>query len=236
MQNSGIKSMRFNLTEPDACPYIDGEIEQKIYLKLDENTRHLHDMLNQYGFRRTQNYIYRPHCPHCTACMSMRIPVAHFTLSKSLRRVSNKNKDLHKSTKTYGTPEQFDLLNTYLNARHYNAGMNDITLDSYYNMIKGHSGLTQLTEYRSEDGTLRACALVDYLADGMSMVYSFFDPNFSKRSCGTFMILDHLQTCSQQALSYLYLGYWVDNSHKMAYKLRFKPLEIFNNNKWGLVE
>lgn len=228
------KTLPFYITLPSPCPYLPGEMERKIFTPLDPlNGPYLNDYLTHSGFRRSQNVIYRPACETCHSCKSLRVLTKEFKPNKSFRRISKRNADLTREvTESFATHEQYTLLRSYLNDRHKEGGMSDMDFDRYELMVEDCAAQTDVVEYRSENGRLIACCITDTLRDGMSMVYSFFDPSLTKRSLGSYMILDHIQMCVETGLDYLYLGYWVKNSQKMEYKSRFTPYEILGKNGW----
>ena len=228
------KHLQFYITLPAPCPYLPGQWERKIFTPLDPlDGPHLNDYLTHSGFRRSQNVIYRPACESCNSCQSLRVNVNAFKWTSSFRRIVNKNADLNREIcEPFGTQEQFDLLHAYLTTRHKEGGMTDMDFERYEMMVEDCAARTDVFEYRDQDGALIACSITDNLRDGLSMVYSFFDVNASKRSLGSFMVLDQIDVCRQWGLPYLYLGYWVKNSPKMAYKSRFKPYEILSAQGW----
>jgi len=201
----------------------------------------VNDSLTQVGFRRSQNIAYRPACEGCDACVSARIPATDFAFSRSHRRVMGNNEGLVRYlVEAEATMEQFDLLRRYLNHRHAEGGMADMTWHDYVAMVEDTAVRTHMIEYRAPQddggpGELVACVLVDVLADGLSLVYSFFDPTLSRRSLGSFIILDHVVQANAAGLPYVYLGYWVTGSAKMAYKARFRPLEVLKPGGWRLL-
>jgi len=210
------------------------------HLPLSEGAA-VNDALTEVGFRRSQNIAYRPACEACDACVSARIPVQDYVFSRSEERVLDKSRDLERHlVESEATLEQFELLRRYLTTRHAEGGMADMTWQDYVAMVEDTAVRTHLIEYRirTDDrgpGDLAACALVDVLADGLSLVYSFFEPALSKRSLGSFMILDHVNQARASNLPYVYLGYWVSGSEKMAYKARFSPLEVLRPGGWRLL-
>lgn len=241
----GSKFPQFYITAPSPCPYLDGRYEKKVFTHLmGENADALNNALTQVGFRRSQNIAYRPACDDCAACRSVRILTGQFEETKSFRRTQRANSDLVRSkTLPKATEEQFSLLRTYLDHRHRDGGMSDMTVLDYVSMVEDTTVETEVIEYRErgkpnsgEPGTLRAVALSDHLEDGLSMVYSFFDPEFESRGLGTFMILDHIREALRLGLPYVYLGYWVAGSRKMAYKARFRPLEGLEGDLWKRIE
>lgn len=230
--------LQFYLTIPGPCPYLPGRLERKIFTQLDPlDGPHLNNYLTHAGFRRSQNVIYRPACETCRECRSLRVLVADFKPGKRFRRITNKNKDLTREVKgPIATREQFDLLKLYLTTRHEAGGMADMDFYRYEMMVEDCATETEIVEYRNDDGILKAAILIDRLTDGQSLVYSFFDPNESKRSLGLLMILDQIKRCAADGLPYLYLGYWVPQSPKMQYKSDFTPCEVLTHRGWALLE
>ncbi|MEM8814162.1 MAG: arginyltransferase [Pseudomonadota bacterium] len=242
------ESPQFFLTTPAPCPYLDGKAERKVFTHLvGEGASALNDVLTQGGFRRSQNIAYRPACEGCRACVSIRVQVDRFRWSKSFRRTWKANADLI-GTEIEAAPssDQYSLFRRYLDARHADGGMADMTVLDYAMMVEDTHVNSMVVEYRSRDidsavtGTsakpLVATALTDVLSGGISMVYSFFDPALSDRGLGTYMILDHIDRARRRGLPYVYLGYWVKNSPKMDYKTRFKPQEHLGPNGWEVVD
>ncbi len=191
-------------------------------------------MLTQGGFRRSQNIAYRPACENCRACISIRVRVDDFRWTRSFRRLWKRNADIVGSTSEPApSSQQYDLFRRYLDARHAHGGMSDMTVLDYAMMVEDTHVETMLVEYRRRGpdtflngrgtGPLLAVALTDRLSDGLSMVYSFFDPDAQSRSLGTHLILDHIERARALGLPYVYLGYWVKGSPKMDYKARYQP-------------
>ena len=230
------------MTAVAPCPYLPGQTERKVFANLPfSDGAWVNDELTQAGFRRSQNIAYRPACETCDACVSVRIPVAEFILSRSNRKILNRNADLSRDmVEAEATVEQFDLLRRYLLARHPGGGMADMGWLDYVAMVEDTAVRTHLIEYRmpSKDGgpgDLVGVVLTDLLSDGLSLVYSFFDPTLDRRSLGVFAILDHLRQAAIVKLPYVYLGYWVQGSDKMDYKARFQPLEALTRLGWRLL-
>ena len=235
---------QFYLTAPSPCPYLPGQQERKVFTHLvGSRARTLNDVLTQGGFRRSQNIAYRPACETCQACVSIRIRVDDFNWTRSFRRVWKRNGDLV-GTETQPAPssQQYDLFRRYLDARHAHGGMSDMTVLDYAMMIEDTHVDTLVVEYRKRgpatclngrgEGPLLAIALTDVLSDGLSMVYSFFDPDAETRSLGTHLILDHVERARARGLPYVYLGYWVAGSPKMDYKARFQPQDHLGPSGW----
>jgi arginine-tRNA-protein transferase len=236
------RQLRFFLTAASPCPYLPGREERKVFahLPLSEGAS-INDALTQIGFRRSQNIAYRPACDGCDACVSARIPVADYPFSRSERRILTRNGGLARYlVEAEATMEQFELLRRYLLTRHAEGGMADMTWPDYVAMVEDTAARTHLIEYRTPSrdggpGDLVACVLVDVLADGLSLVYSFYDPVQSRSSLGSFIILDHVVQAATAGLPYVYLGYWVRGSVKMDYKARFNPVEVLRPGGWALM-
>ena len=239
---------QFYLTAPSPCPYLPGREERKVFTHLvGQRAAQLNDVLTHGGFRRSQSIAYRPACEHCRACISVRICVNDFRETRGLRRVRQANDDLIGDLRAaIPTAEQYSLFRAYLDRRHGDGGMADMTVLDYAMMVEDSHVTTRLIEYRRHgpdtaihgrgQGSLYAVALTDVLIDGLSMVYSFYEPDEGARSIGTFMILDHVAKARSMGLPYVYLGYWVEGSEKMAYKSRFLPQERLMPGGWERVE
>ena len=234
--------MRFFLTAASPCPYLPGREERKVFAHLPPGDGpSVNDSLTQSGFRRSQHIAYRPACEACSACTSARLPAGDYVFSRSERKVLSRNADIRRHlVESEATMEQFDLLRRYLLARHADGGMAEMTWPDYVAMVEDTAVRTHLIEYRTPStdggpGDLIACVLVDLMGDGLSMVYSFYDPRAEKRSLGTFIILDHIVQAMLNGLPYVYLGYWVPGSEKMAYKARFSPIEVLKPQGWMLM-
>ncbi len=229
--------LQFYLTIPSPCPYLPDRMERKIFTQLDPlDGPHLNNYLTHAGFRRSQNVIYRPACESCRECRSLRILIDDFAPNQSFRRTIKRNSDITSiPTDPLATSEQFDLLQRYLNHRHPGGGMTEMDFQRYEMMVEDCASETEIIEYRLNDNTLIACMLADRLMDGLSLVYSFFDTQLSKRSLGNYMVLDQITRCKRDDLPYLYLGYWVPDSPKMHYKARFRPCETLGHRGWQLL-
>jgi arginyl-tRNA--protein-N-Asp/Glu arginylyltransferase len=239
---------QFYLTAPSPCPYLPGQEERKVFTHLvGDRAPELNNVLTQGGFRRSQSIAYRPACEHCRACVSVRVVADEFQPSRNMRRVLDRNADLIGELRPgVPTSEQYSTFRAYLDARHRDGGMVDMTVLDYAMMVEDSHVQTRLVEYRRRcpdshitghgTGDLIAVALSDVLADGLSMVYSFFEPDQGERSLGTFMILDHIARARRMGLRYVYLGYWVEGSRKMLYKGRFLPQERLSGDGWRRVD
>ncbi|MFQ1700705.1 arginyltransferase [Loktanella agnita] len=224
---------QFYVTAPQPCPYLEGRMERKLFTALQGDiATKLNDSLSKQGFRRSQNVLYRPSCAECSACMSARIDVSMFSPSRSQRRVLKRADHLHRqATSPWATEEQYALFRQYLDGRHASGGMADMDMFEFAAMVEETPIRSRLIEYNLEDKLIAVC-LTDILDDGLSMVYSFFDPEFEKLSLGTYIILDHIMIARDLGLPYVYLGYWVPGSPKMGYKANFKGLEVYRDGTW----
>ncbi len=239
---------QFYLTAPSPCPYLQGREERKVFTHLvGERAPGLNDLLTHGGFRRSQSIAYRPACEGCRACVSVRVIADEFRPTKSMRRIAARNADIVGEMRALvPTSEQYSVFRAYLDARHHDGGMADMTVLDYAMMVEDSHVKTRLVEYRVRGpdtavngrgaGRLLGVALTDVLSDGLSMVYSFFEPDEADRSLGTLMILDHIERARRLNLPYVYLGYWVDGSRKMDYKSRFLPQERLTPERWVRVD
>ncbi len=239
---------QFYLTAPSPCPYLPGQEERKVFTHLvGERAAELNDLLTHGGFRRSQSIAYRPACESCRACVSVRVVVEDFKPTRSMRRIIARNADVASELRAGApTSEQYSVFRSYLDARHRDGGMADMTVLDYAMMVEDSHVETRIIEYRRRQpyrplkgrgsGELLAVALTDVLGDGLSMVYSFFESEHAERSLGTFMILDHIDRARRMGLAYVYLGYWVQGSRKMDYKGRFLPQERLAPEGWRRVE
>ena len=234
---------QFYVTAPQPCPYLEGRMERKLFTSLQgEHAQKLNDSLSKQGFRRSQNVLYRPSCAECSACLSARIRVADFVPNRTQRRILKNAGNLRRNaTSPWATEDQFALFRRYLDARHADGGMADMDVFEFAAMIEETPVRSRVVEYSrgpkpGERGrSLAAVSLTDVLDDGLSMVYSFYDPDLADLSLGTFAILDHIEIARGAGLPYVYLGYWVPGSRKMGYKASFSAVEIFKGGAWVLL-
>jgi leucyl-tRNA---protein transferase len=238
---------QFYLTAPSPCPYLPGRNERKVFTHLvGEKAADLNDLLTHGGFRRSQSIAYRPACDQCRSCVSVRVIANEFRPTRNFRKVLARNADIVGELRTAApTSEQYSVFRAYLDARHRNGGMADMTVLDYAMMVEDSHVETRIVEYRrriadgdnkGRGGDLLAVALTDVLSDGLSMVYSFFEPGEEQRSLGTFLILDHITRARRMGLPYVYLGYWIDGSRKMDYKARFLPQQRLAPSGWLRVD
>lgn len=235
MTNQGIQFPKFYVTAASPCPYIDGQEERKVFTELQgPEAEALNEALGKVGFRRSQTVVYRPACESCAECVSVRVLAKSYRPSRSQRRIAKLNSDLTVEVRPpVTTDEQFDLLTRYLGVRHADGSMAGMTREEFDDMVESSPVQTVQFEYRKAlTGDLVAVALTDELSDGLSMVYSFFDPKAERRSIGTYLIHDHIMRAAHANQPHVYLGYYVKDSPKMSYKSRFKPLERLGPNGW----
>jgi arginine-tRNA-protein transferase len=224
----------FYTTAPLPCPYLPGRTERKIVTELSgTEAEALHERLSRAGFRRSHNIAYAPVCPGCQACVPIRVVSEDFTPDRTQRRILRANADLTVSEMpARATAEQFTLFQRYQKNRHADGDMAAMGYYDYRAMIEDTPISTGILEYRDAQDRLLGACLTDWLADGLSAVYSFFDTDEDKRSLGTFAVLWLIGRARSLGLPYVYLGYWVPESRKMAYKARFRPSEILMSGAW----
>ena len=231
---------QFYVTAPQPCPYLEGQMERKLFTALQgDHAGAMNDSLSKQGFRRSQNVLYRPSCAECSACLSARIRVNDFRPRQSMRRILKRNTTLRREASSpWATEAQFDLFRRYLDSRHADGGMADMDVFEFAAMVEETPVRSRVIEYTAPSATeagtrdLVAVCLTDVLDDGLSLVYSFFDPAHARNSLGTYMILDHIELARSVNLPYVYLGYWVPGSPKMDYKARFNALEVYFKGEW----
>jgi len=231
---------RFFVTTPSPCPYLPGKTERKVFTELSgPHASELHDALGRIGFRRSQNVAYRPSCADCSACVSVRVVAQQFAPNSSQRKLIRKHSDLVvNACKPWTTQEQFALLRRYLAARHPGGGMAEMDEIDFADMVEQTPVSTFMIEYREptvdgRPGRLVGACLTDQQGDGLSMVYSFFEPDDAGRpGLGTYIIVDHITRAAKAGLPYVYLGYWVKGSPRMQYKVRFRPIERLGPSGW----
>jgi arginyl-tRNA--protein-N-Asp/Glu arginylyltransferase len=232
---SRTRPLTFLLTREAPCPYLPGRRERKLVTELaGPDAAETYDLLSRAGFRRSHAVAYRPACQGCHACVPVRVPVAGFVPGRSLRRVARRNADLAVALlPARATTEQFALFVSYLARRHGDGEMAGMGFADYRSMVEDTPIDSGVVELRSAGGDLVGCCLVDRSADGLSAVYSFFDPDRAANSLGNFIVLRLIDEARRRGLPYVYLGYWVAASRKMAYKTRFRPLEAFGPDGWA---
>ncbi len=230
-----LRLLDFFVTHPNPCPYLPDRLEQRVVTNMTNPLAAAsHDTLARAGFRRVQQFAYRPACPQCTACVPIRVDVNRFTLTRSFRRILNRNRDLVMDWRDpVATTEQYRLFSSYQRCRHEGGGMQDMGFADYADMVCETPIETRVAEFRlAGSGQLLGVGLVDFQSDGLSAVYSFFGATRPDRSLGTHIILSLIAGARALGLPYVYLGYWISSSEKMAYKSRFRPVEILTAAGW----
>lgn len=227
----------FYTTAPLPCPYVPGRTERKVVTEITgAEAESLHDKLSRAGFRRSHNIAYAPVCPGCSACVPIRIPVASFQPDRTLRRIARANAGVEGFVMpARASAEQFQVFQRYQQARHGDGDMATMSFYDYRAMVEDTPIETWLVEFREADDRLLGACLTDKLGDGLSAVYSYFTPGLEKRSLGTFAILWLIEKARSLGLPFVYLGYWVPESRKMAYKARFRPSEILSGGQWRML-
>jgi len=236
MTSQSLKLPRhFYRMPPRPCPYLPGRTEQNVFTELAGGDGvALYDILTHAGFRRSHNIAYRPTCPGCNACVSVRVVAEKFEASRSQRRVLSANADLRCGERpAAATEEHYELFAGYVASRHNDGEMAAMGFADYAAMVEESPLATHVSEFRDADGRLLAACLTDRLSDGLSAVYSYFDTEIEGRSLGTFMVLKLIERCAGMGLPYLYLGYWISGGRKMSYKTRFQPLEALGPEGWA---
>ncbi|MXP25702.1 arginyltransferase [Altererythrobacter indicus] len=231
---------RFFVTSSAPCPYLANRVERKVFTELKgPHAEQLNEALGRIGFRRSQMVAYRPSCQNCQACISVRVVAGEFRPSSTQRRDFRRNSDLIVSEcRPWATSEQFELLRNYLSKRHPDGGMAAMDEMDFADMVEHTPVSTCVTEYREPDGLggagrLVGACLTDRQSDGLSMIYSFYDPELQDRKgLGNYIILDHIHRAAADGLDYVYLGYWVEGSRQMQYKIRYRPLEKLGGEGW----
>ncbi|MFL2799462.1 MAG: arginyltransferase [Paracoccaceae bacterium] len=225
---------QFFVTASQECPYLEHQNERKLFTPIiKKNGDLINNTLSKQGFRRSQNVLYRPACTDCVACLSARISTKKFIISRSQKRLLKSNKYIFRE---YSQPkanmEQFNLFTKYIDTRHKEGGMSGMDYSEYKSMVEETYVNTRLMHYRNKEGELLGICLTDILDDGLSMVYSFYNPCTKYKSLGTYMILDHIKFAQETKQDYVYLGYWVKGSLKMNYKASFSGTEVFAKKNW----
>ena len=226
----------FFATSPMPCPYLPGRVERRIVTELmGRQASKFHDHLTLAGFRRSHSIAYAPACPTCQACIAVRIVADEFRPSRSQRRIMNINQDLFAAYRPpEATDEQVDLFTRYQKTRHGTGDMAKMNFSDYQALVEETPIDTELFEFTDERGRLTAACLTDQVTEGLSAVYSFFEPELKYRSLGSYMILRLIDEALNRGLKYVYLGFWVADCAKMSYKANFQPLEAFIDGSWQI--
>lgn len=228
--------LQFYLSGPLPCPYLPGQIERKLFTRLTGDEAmdvEVNATLTRAGFRRSHDIVYRPACSECNACVPVRIPVHSFKPSRSLRRIAATNRDLTlEITTPEATHEIYELFMAYQSVRHPDSDMARMSFEDFAHMLHEGESATHIYQLRTRSGALAGAILTDHVSDGLSAVYSFFAPDAPRRSLGVQLIMTLVEEAERQNLPYVYLGYWIAASRKMAYKARFRPLQALSPQGW----
>jgi leucyl-tRNA---protein transferase len=231
----GDQTVRVFVTNEHDCGYFADRVVQNLVIDPDaSNKQQIYDKAIQHGYRRAGESIFKPKCPQCSACIATRIRISAFEYSRAQRRCLKRNQDLICEVRdARHCDEALDLYQRYLKARHLGAGMDDADADSFQSFLLGKWARTKFIQLR-KDGQLLANAVTDFTEDGLSAMYTFFDPNHAERSLGVASILAQIQIARGLSLPFVYLGYWIDQHPKMQYKAGYSALEIYQNGRWSL--
>lgn len=228
------KRLQLYLSPAHPCSYLPQQTASTLFIDpAARPTPEIYGQLLQQGFRRSGEHVYRPHCEACTACHSARVPVSSFKPKRNQRRIRRLNEqDINLVITPAGfEPEHYALYRRYTAGRHPDGEMSNMDQVQYLGFLTSRWCDTEFLEFRL-DGVLVAVAVTDRVPDGLSAVYTFFDPELARRSLGTYAILSQIELARQRGLDWLYLGYWIEQCHKMAYKTDYQPLQLFSDDRW----
>jgi arginyl-tRNA--protein-N-Asp/Glu arginylyltransferase len=231
--NDELSKKQFFLTPPHPCSYLEDRTARTLFLDpRDVITSTTYGALTQAGFRRSGGHLYRPYCDGCSACVPTRVPVDDFRWSRRFRRIMRANEHVTVSLReAVFLDRYYDLYAAYIDARHADGDMYPPNVDQFRSFLLSswsNSAFLVLEEH----GKLIGVAVTDRVPDGLSAIYTFYDPAFARRSLGVFAVLTQIEHCRASALPYLYLGYWVRESAKMRYKIDYRPIELLVSNRW----
>lgn len=230
---SSLRTLVFYATPEHPCSYLDNRLATTMFVdpkaRVDDD---LYTRLSQLGFRRSGHHYYKPRCTGCNACIAVRIPVKKFQPSRSQRRNLKRNADLTINiTPPEFNPVHFDIYQNYINERHHDGDMFPPSLDQYESFLMEAREKTMFVEFMA-DGKVLGVAVTDIVNDGLSAIYTFFEPTVATRALGVYGILWQIEEAKRRDLPFLYLGYWIRGCNKMSYKINYRPLEILLRDNW----
>lgn len=230
---TNLAQLRFFATPPHACSYLEDRRATTLFVDpAAEIDNDLYSSLSALGFRRSGRHVYRPHCEGCNACIPVRIPAAEFVPRRAQRRIRRRNADLEvRITEPRLTEENYALYARYIAARHADGDMYPPSPDQFRSFLLCEWSDTLFAEFRA-DGELIAVAVTDQVSDGLSAIYTFYDPDQGHRSPGVLAILWQIEHARTLGRTHLYLGYWIRQCQKMSYKTDYRPLEMFVGERW----
>jgi arginyl-tRNA--protein-N-Asp/Glu arginylyltransferase len=231
---SSLRDLKVYTTYPHSCSYLADQQATTLFIDpRQEVDQKLYSSLSLLGFRRSGNNIYRPHCAQCNACVPSRLPVGDFQPSRSQKRTLRRNRDLTvEQTNDIRDDQSYDLYRRYIEQRHADGDMFPPDREQYESFLNNAWDCTRYFRFHQQN-QLIAVAVVDVMVDGLSAIYTFFEPEEEQRSLGTYAVLWQIEQAREMGLAYLYLGYWIQNCQKMSYKADYKPLELFLDGCWA---
>jgi len=235
--NTQLETLQFFQTQPHSCSYLDDKTAATVFLNPQQSIdRALYSQLSEYGFRRSGTHIYKPLCENCNACIPMRIPAADFMPNRQQRKTWRRNQDLTVAVvDSIDTDEHYALYENYINLRHIDGDMYPPSREQFTSFLTSEWQCTRYYEFRQQ-GRLIATSVADHMDNGISAVYTYYDPAESRRSLGAYAILFLVEQAKRYHLHGVYLGYWIKECQKMNYKSAYRPLEIQRGNRWLLVK
>lgn len=231
---SSLRDLKVYTTYPHTCSYLEDQEATTLFVDPRQSVdKGLYSKLSVLGFRRSGTHIYRPHCSTCNACVPARLPVARFQPRRGQRRILRRNADLRVTrSDDIRDDEAFDLYHRYICLRHADGDMYPPDREQYETFLNEVWGCTHYYRFYDRD-RLVAIAVLDVLDDGLSAIYTFFEPGEERRSLGAFAILWQVERARKLGLEFVYLGYWIKGCRKMSYKSEYRPLEVYLNGRWS---